>query len=74
MNEETLRYNFKDMLQTAREDLKQSLRHAQIKLAIGGNATMLIWLGKQILGQQENPTSNEENKPLPWQEEEDGTE
>ena len=71
MDENTLRYNFSDILQTAREDLSQSLRHAQLKLALGGNATMLIWLGKQILGQQENPTNNEDNKALPWIEDED---
>jgi hypothetical protein len=69
MDENTLRYNFSDIIANAREDLKQSLRHAQLKLALGGNATMLIWLGKQILGQQENPTNNDENKPLPWTDE-----
>jgi hypothetical protein len=67
---ETLRYNFSDIMANAREDLKQSLRHAQLKLALGGNATMLIWLGKQILGQQENPSNGEDNKPLPWTDEE----
>jgi AraC-like DNA-binding protein len=66
MNEDTLRYNFADILATAREDLKQSLRMAQVKLALSGNATMLIWLGKQILGQQENPSDSEANTPLPW--------
>ena len=67
---ETLRYNFSDIMANAREDLKQGLRHAQIKLALSGNATMLIWLGKQILAQQENPTNTEANQPLPWIEEE----
>jgi hypothetical protein len=28
-----------------------SLRHKQYQIAIGGNVTMLIWLGKQWLGQ-----------------------
>ena len=32
-------------------DLKMSLRKAQINTALSGNATILIWLGKQILGQ-----------------------
>jgi len=32
---------------------KMSLRRAQIKLAEAGNATMLIWLGKQLLGQKD---------------------
>lgn len=70
INEDTLRNNFSDILANAREDLKQSLRHAQLKLALGGNATMLIWLGKQILGQQENPTNTDDKQPLPWQDDE----
>jgi transcriptional regulator len=67
---ETLRYNFSDIIANAREDLKQSLRHAQIKLALSGNATMLIWLGKQILNQQENPMNTEDKAPLPWKDDE----
>ena len=66
VNEDTLRNNFSDILAKGREELKQSLRRAQIKLALGGNATMLIWLGKNILGQQENPTNTDANTPLPW--------
>jgi hypothetical protein len=69
--EQTIRYNFSDVIANGREDLKQALRQAQIKLALSGNATLLIWLGKQILGQQENPTSNEENAPLPWSDSDD---
>lgn len=30
-----------------------SLRRAQMRAAIKGNPTMLIWLGKQLLGQKE---------------------
>ncbi len=33
--------------------LKKRLRMAQIKLALGGNATMQIWLGKQYLDQHD---------------------
>jgi len=32
---------------------KASLRRMQFKAAEGGNATMLIWLGKQYLGQSD---------------------
>jgi hypothetical protein len=31
---------------------KMSLRRKQLQLALDGNVTMLIWLGKQLLGQQ----------------------
>jgi len=70
MDENTLRYNFSDIMEKGREDLKQSLRRAQIKLALSGNATMLIWLGKNILGQSENPVDSEANTPLPWSDDE----
>ena len=66
MDENTLRYNFSDIIAKGREDLAQSIRTAQIKLALSGNATMLIWLGKNLLGQTDNPTDSAENAPLPW--------
>ena len=66
IKQDTLRYNFADQLTKGREHLKQSLRRAQLSLALSGNAVMLIWLGKNILGQQDNPTNNEDQKPLPW--------
>lgn len=66
VNEDTLRYNFSEIIAKGREDLKHSLRRAQIKLALSGNATMLIWLGKQILLQQENPYNTDAVEPLPW--------
>lgn len=66
MSVDTLNYNFKIILEKGREDLKHSLRRAQLKLALSGNATMLIWLGKNLLGQSDNPTGSEENAPLPW--------
>lgn len=66
VDENTLTYNFSEILAKGREELKQTLRHAQIKLALSGNAVMLIWLGKNILGQSENPNNSEANAPLPW--------
>jgi hypothetical protein len=68
LDENTLTYNFSVELLKGRESLKQSLRSAQLRLALSGNATMLIWLGKNILGQSENPVDSEANAPLPWSE------
>lgn len=63
----TLRYNFKVELVKGRESLKHSVRQAQIKVALGGNATMLIWLGKNLLGQSDSPLNTDtENQILPW--------
>jgi hypothetical protein len=69
VDENTLRYNFSEILAKGREDLKHSLRRAQLKLALSGNAVMLIWLGKNLLGQSDNPTDSQANTPLPWTDE-----
>jgi hypothetical protein len=66
INKDTLHYNFGEYMQAAQADLKQRLRRAQIKLALEGNATMLIWLGKNILGQVDQPTNTDNDKVLPW--------
>lgn len=70
IDENTLRYNFSVELLKGKLALNQSLRQAQIRLALSGNATMLIWLGKNILGQSENPIDSEANTPLPWTDDE----
>ena len=62
---ETIKYNFSDYIAKGRSETKQSLRQAQIKLALSGNATMLIWLGKNMLGQSETPF-NSGAEILPW--------
>ena len=64
--EDTLRRNFADIMTKGREDLKMSLRRAQIKTALGGNPAMLIWLGRNLLGQSENPHNANDTKILPW--------
>ena len=66
IDENTLRYNFSVELLKGKLALKQSLRQAQIRLALSGNATMLIFLGKNILGQSDSPIDSEANAPLPW--------
>jgi hypothetical protein len=47
---------------------KVSLRRAQFKAAMAGNTTMLVWLGKQNLGQRDQPIEAGEDdgaKPVP---------
>jgi hypothetical protein len=70
VDENTLRYNFSVELLKGKLALNQSLRQAQIRLALSGNATMLIWLGKNILGQTDSPLDSEANTPLPWSDDE----
>lgn len=45
---------------------KISLRRSQYKVATSGNPTMLVWLGKQYLGQSDRPeeASDEEATPV----------
>jgi hypothetical protein len=62
----SLRYNFKVELIKGREQLKQSLRRRQIEVAMSGNPTMLIFLGKNLLGQSDSPLATAEKLPLPW--------
>ena len=69
MDENTLRYNFSDVMQKGREDLKHSLRRAMIKNALNGNAALQIFLAKNFLGMSDTPTQSDDKKPLPWNEE-----
>lgn len=40
-----------------RARLNISLRRRQVEMAMAGNASMLIWLGKQLLGQRDKADS-----------------
>jgi len=65
--EAQIRYYFTQYLEKARSALKIKLRRAQLKVAIENeNPTMLIWLGKNILGQTDSPIDATEDKILPW--------
>ena len=44
---------FSDIYKKKSETGKTSLRRMQWKAAKGGNTTMLVWLGKQYLGQRD---------------------
>ena len=66
IDDSTLAYNFKQELTKGRLNLNLSLRQAQIQTALSGNPTMLIWLGRNLLGQSENPIASDDDKILPW--------
>jgi DNA-binding CsgD family transcriptional regulator len=50
-DEGTIRKRFSEILTKGRESGKIRLRKKQYNTAMGGNAPLLIWLGKQMLGQ-----------------------
>ncbi len=52
-DDNTLKRNFEIFLIKGRGNLKERLKRKQISVAMQGNVTMLIWLGKQYLGQAE---------------------
>lgn len=66
IKEDTLRYNFADYLTKGRAGMKRRLRAVQLSTALQGNATLLIWLGKQYLGQSDSPMITDDDKILPW--------
>ena len=57
---------FKEYYKQKSANGKMSLRRRQYKAAVeDGNPTMLIWLGKQWLGQQEKATTGDEEQAAP---------
>lgn len=68
INKDVLLYNFGDIIEKGREDMKMRLRQSMWKNAWGGNVVMQIWLSKQYLGFTDSPTNTEANAPLPWSE------
>ncbi len=63
---DTLQRNFPSFLTKGKAQGKIKLRRLQWQKAQEGNPTMLIFLGKQILGQKDQPFDDEDNQILPW--------
>lgn len=72
IDDSTLTYNFKRNLIKGRHNLKVSLRQAQIKYALEGSNALLIWLGKNILGQSDTPNNSDNNQILPYTDDDAG--
>ena len=70
LDESTLRYNFADIMEKGREDLKHTLRRAMIKNALSGNAALQIFLAKNMLGMSDTPNNSDDTKILPWTDDE----
>lgn len=62
---DTIERRFAPELAKGKSEMKMSLRRWQLRAAENGNASLLIWLGKQILGQRDNDIlSSEEIKEI----------
>ena len=57
--------SYSDFLTKGRAEMKLRLRQLQWKSAEKGSAAMLIFLGKNILGQADIPVG-EDSQPLEW--------
>jgi hypothetical protein len=66
VTENTLRNRVSTIIERGYSAGKMRLRKAQYNKALEGNPVMLIWLGKNILGQKDDPSTGEEDLPLPW--------
>ena len=66
VSEDTLKRNFAHIIAKGKSEGKMRLRRKQVEVAMSGNHTMLIWLGKQMLGQSESPTADDVKQILPW--------
>jgi DNA-binding CsgD family transcriptional regulator len=62
-DESLISKNYSSIFTKARAEMKNGLRSKQINVAMGGNVTMLIWLGKQILGQSEKVEASFKDSP-----------
>jgi len=50
---DTLKRRYADVIKTGKRAGNTSLRRKQMEVAMSGNVAMLIWLGKQLLGQRD---------------------
>ena len=50
---DTIERRFLDVLVKTRAGMRLRLRQAQVKAALAGDRTMLVWLGKVVLGQKD---------------------
>ena len=66
INEETLRYNFKEQLEKGREFIKTKLRRNLMRAADNLQPAVLIFLSKNILGYTDQPREVDDNRILPW--------
>ena len=64
-DESLIRKSYSEYLTKGRAEMKLRLRQLQWKSAEKLNAVMLIWLGKQMLGQSDIPLG-EDSQPLEW--------
>ena len=61
-----LEKSYSEFLTKGRAEQKMRLRQLQWRACENGNVSMLIFLGKNMLGQQDRIEETELDEPLPW--------
>lgn len=61
----TIQRRFATVIENGRANGRMSLKRKQFDLAMKGNVTMLIWLGKQTLGQRDVPRDEGDGVVIP---------
>ena len=56
--------SFAEIVDNGRSMGKLSVRRQQFRIMDGGNPTMAIWLGKQLLGQKEHSEIVQDHRPI----------
>jgi len=64
ISESQIKLRYAPLLKRARNGGRGSLRRKQFALAMAGDKTMLIWLGKQVLGQKDKQDITSDNKSI----------
>ena len=73
IHESTLKYNFKRELTKGRSQLKITLRRSMLQNAHNMNASVQIFLAKNLLGMADQPVNQVDDNVLPWVEAETNT-
>ena len=68
VNEATIRRRFGDLIKQCQAETRARIRQEQLKQALNGNVTMLIFLGKVMLHQREDG-GQDVDRVLPWTDE-----
>jgi Zn-dependent peptidase ImmA (M78 family) len=70
VSEAVIRKHFTQTVIQTQTKVKQRIRQKQVSMALAGDKTLLIWLGKNYLDQSDNGVKNDDAKqPLPWDDE-----
>jgi len=66
LHEDTIKKHYAKEIEHGQSTGKRALRRKQMEKAMEGSDRMLVWLGKQYLGQKDVVADSDDDAPLPW--------